>query len=48
MVDTTLKATDASIATAKAIQIGANFSTAALTLAVNNPNLNLYSGRKSN
>ena len=44
IVDTTLTATDSSIATAKAIQIGANFSTAALTLAVNNPNLNLITG----
>ncbi|WCR56460.1 hypothetical protein [Rickettsia asembonensis] len=33
-----------SIAPAKTIQIGANFSTAALTLAVNNPNLNLLAG----
>ncbi|KIJ88950.1 beta strand repeat-containing protein, partial [Rickettsia asembonensis] len=44
LVDTTLTATDSSIAPAKTIQIGANFSTAALTLAVNNPNLNLLAG----
>ncbi|QQV75716.1 hypothetical protein H6P87_01280 [Rickettsia tillamookensis] len=44
MVDTTLTATDSSIATAKTIQIGAIFPTAALTLAVNNKNLNLLAG----
>ncbi|GAA5251993.1 hypothetical protein [Candidatus Rickettsia kedanie] len=44
IVDTNLTATDASIATAKTIQIGVNFPTAALTLAVDNPNLNLLAG----